>query len=265
MSGISSKEDAMADTALEEAADHLRRLLDAASYVVAFTGAGLSTESGVPDYRSKGSPWTRHRPIPFDLFMADPDQRVEAWRRKFAMDDLYAGARPSRGHRVLSQLVLAGRLVKIITQNIDNLHQSSGVGPAHLIELHGNGTYALCMACGRRHELAQVRAEFERNQTAPACETCGGIVKSATVSFGQGLPADALQAAQEAALACDLFIVLGSSLVVYPAAALPVIARRNEARLVILNREPTPLDREAHLVLRGDIGSILSATVPLID
>ena len=255
----------MVVTGLDEAAGHLRGLLESASRAAVFTGAGLSTESGVPDYRSKGSPWTRFAPIPFDRFLTDPDQRAEAWRRKFAMDALYAGAQPSRGHRVLSHLVRAGRVGTIITQNIDNLHQDSGVGPDHLIELHGNGTYARCLACGLRHELGPIRAAFARTGVAPVCEACGGIVKSATISFGQGLPADVLEAARRAALTCDLFIAIGSSLVVYPAAAFPVIARRNDAQLVIVNREPTPLDREAHLVVRGDIGSILAATVPLAD
>ncbi|MDR3462585.1 MAG: Sir2 family NAD-dependent protein deacetylase [Beijerinckiaceae bacterium] len=253
----------MVVTDYDEAAGLLRGLLESASRVVAFTGAGLSTESGIPDYRSKGSPWTRLAPIPFDRFLADPDQRAEAWRRKFAMDDLYVGAQPSRGHRVLSHLVRAGRVGTIITQNIDNLHQDSGVGPDHLVELHGNGTYARCMACGLRHELPPIRAVFARSGVAPACEACGGIVKSATISFGQGLPAEVLAAARQAALTCDLFIAMGSSLVVYPAAAFPVLARRNSAELVIVNREPTPLDSEAGLVVRADIGSILAATVPL--
>ncbi|WP_158807600.1 Sir2 family NAD-dependent protein deacetylase [Beijerinckia sp. L45] len=244
---------------IEAAASQLRQLIDSASNVVAFTGAGLSTESGVPDYRSKNSPWTRYTPIPFDLFVADPAQRVEAWRRKFAMDDLYADARPSRGHSALSQLVQAGQLAAIITQNIDDLHQRSGVGPDHLIELHGNGTYATCLTCAQRYELPPIRRAFEDTGEAPRCVWCGGIVKSATISFGQALPTSVLKAAQAATLACDLFIAIGSSLVVYPAAALPVLAQRHGAKLVILNGEATPLDRSADMVLRGDIGTVLDS------
>ena len=247
---------------LDEAAACLRDLFAAATQAVAFTGAGLSTESGVPDYRSKNSPWMRHKPIPFELFMSDAAQRAEAWRRKFTMDDLYAEARPSRGHRALHDLVEAGKLNVIITQNIDNLHQASGIGPEHLVELHGNGTYARCLACGTRHELSTIRRDFEGSGVAPRCAVCGGIVKSATVSFGQALPPDVLEAARTASTRCDLFIVVGSSLVVYPAAALPLVARRNGAVLVILNGERTPLDDEADVVLRGDIGDILERAFP---
>ena len=244
------------------AAERLQDVLNAASHAVAFTGAGLSTESGVPDYRSPGSPWLRHKPIPYAAFLAEPAHRVEAWRRKFAMDDIYAGACPSRGHRALSSLAAAGRLAAIITQNIDNLHQVSGVRPDQLIELHGNGTYATCLTCAQRFELADIRRGFEASGEAPTCLWCGGIVKSATISFGQALPASALSKARDAALACDLFIVVGSSLVVHPAAILPLLARRNGATLVILNGETTPLDGEADLVLRGDIGTVLQAFVP---
>jgi NAD-dependent deacetylase len=253
----------MVITDRDEAATLLRELLSSASSTVAFTGAGLSTESGVPDYRSENSPWTRYTPIPFDLFLADPAQRIEAWRRKFAMDDIYADARPSRGHRVLSDRIRAGQVDTIITQNIDNLHQASGVDAACLIELHGNGTYATCLTCTQRYDLATIRRDFERTGDAPQCAWCGGIVKSATISFGQALPTSVLKAAQAATLACDLFLAIGSSLVVYPAAALPVLAGRNGARLVILNGEATPLDAAADIVLRGDIGSILSAAVPV--
>lgn len=247
---------------VEVAARRLRDFIDAAKRTVAFTGAGLSTESGVPDYRSPNSPWTRNSPIPFDAFLADPVQRAEAWRRKFAMDDLYAGATPSRGHRALHKLVKADEVAAIITQNIDDLHQASGVEPDRLIELHGNGTYATCLTCAQRYELIDIRRAFEITGISPVCVWCGGIVKSATVSFGQSLPGPVLRAAQTETMACDLFVVIGSSLVVYPAAALPILAQRNGAALVILNREPTPLDREADLVLRADIGSVLDAAVP---
>lgn len=245
----------------DQAANRLAEAFALSRQAVAFTGAGISTESGVPDYRSPGSPWMRYKPIAYAAFLADPAQRVEAWRRKFAMDDIYAGAQPSRGHRALSHLSAAGRLHSIVTQNIDNLHQLSGVPASRLIELHGNGTYAACLSCAQRHELREVRRVFEEVGEAPACRECGGIVKSATISFGQALPPAVLRAAREAALACDLFVVIGSSLVVHPAASLPLQARRNGATLVILNGEATPLDGEADLVLRGDIGTILQ---PLI-
>ena len=156
--------------------------------VAGFTGAGISTESGVPDFRSPGSPWMRNKPIPFEAFLRSAEARREAWRRKFAMDDLYRGARPSRGHRALAALVDAGKMPAVITQNIDGLHQEAGVAADQVIELHGNGTYATCLRCGRRHELDWVRSRFEATGEPPNCAACGGIVKSATISFGQAMP-----------------------------------------------------------------------------
>ncbi|MBM6595643.1 Sir2 family NAD-dependent protein deacetylase [Microvirga sp. BT291] len=226
---------------------------------VGFTGAGISTESGVPDFRTPGSPWMQNKPIPYEAFLASAEVRREAWRRKFAMDDLYRGARPGVGHRFLATMVSSGRMPAVITQNIDGLHQQSGLSPEEVIELHGNGTYATCLSCGTRHELDGIRSLFETEGSPPPCRHCGGILKSATVSFGQAMPSDAMRRAQDLTLSCDLFLVLGSSLVVYPAAALPSLAKRNGASLVIVNREPTKLDAEADLVIRGEIGSILDA------
>ena len=235
----------------------LRSFLTEASNVVAFTGAGISTESGVPDFRSPGSPWRQHKPVDFADFIASPLARAEAWRRKFAMDDLYAGARPGRGHQVLAHFVETGTITGIITQNIDGLHASSGVGPEKIVELHGNGTYAVCLSCHRRHELADVRARFEAGGQAPTCG-CGGMVKSATISFGQAMPREPMRRAQALTQACDLFLVIGSSLAVQPAASFPALARQGGARLVIINREPTPLDALADLCLRGEIGPLLA-------
>jgi NAD-dependent protein deacetylase/lipoamidase len=228
-----------------------------ADAIAGFTGAGVSTESGVPDFRSPGSPWTRHKPIPFEAFTKSAEARREAWRRKFAIDDLSRGAGPSRGHQALASLVARGRMPAVITQNIDGLHQRSGVPADRVIELHGNGTYAGCLSCRRRHELDWVRQRLEETGEAPDCEACGGIVKSATVSFGQPLPGEAMRRAREVTLACDLFLAIGSSLVVYPAAALPILAKRNGSRLVIINREPTELDGIADLVIRAEIGPVL--------
>ncbi|MDP3257131.1 MAG: Sir2 family NAD-dependent protein deacetylase [Bosea sp. (in: a-proteobacteria)] len=232
-------------------------MLDAAGSIVAFTGAGISTESGVPDFRTAGSPWMVNKPIPFETFVKSREARAEAWRRKFAMDDHYAGAAPNAGHRALARLVGQGRAPAIITQNIDGLHQASGVPDAQVIELHGNGTYATCLGCGRRHELAEIRPVFEATGEPPDCAACGGPVKSATISFGQAMPQDKMIRAQQLALEAELFLVLGSSLVVYPAATLPVIAKRRAATLIIVNREPTELDAIADLVVRAEIGAAL--------
>ena len=241
----------------QDAIETLHAMLDAAGSIVAFTGAGISTESGFPDFRSAGSPWMVNKPIPFEAFVRSREVRAEAWRRKFAMDDHYAGATPNAGHRALARLVGQGRAPAIITQNIDGLHQASGVPDDRVIELHGNGTYATCLACGRRHELAEIRPSFEATGEPPDCAACGGPVKSATISFGQAMPQDKMIRAQQLALETELFLVLGSSLVVYPAATLPVIAKRREATLIIVNREPTELDAIADLVVRAEIGAAL--------
>lgn len=243
-------------TSVDEAQAELARLFASARRVAGFTGAGISTECGVPDFRSPDSPWMKHRPIDFSLFRADPLAREEAWRRKFTMDDMYAGAQPGRGHRAFARLVASDKMGAVITQNIDGLHQAAGTPPERVVELHGNGTYAKCLSCGQRHELVDVRREFERTGAAPEC-SCGGAIKSATISFGQAMPEDAMRRAQQETEACDLFLTVGSSLVVYPAAGFPVLAKRRGARLVIVNREETQLDDVADLVLRGDIGDIL--------
>jgi NAD-dependent deacetylase len=241
----------------QDAIETLHAMLDRAGSIVAFTGAGISTESGVPDFRSAGSPWMVNKPIPFQAFVKSREARAEAWRRKFAMDDHYAGATPNAGHRALARLVGQGRAPAIITQNIDGLHQASGVPDDRVIELHGNGTYATCLACGRRHELAEIRPAFEATGEPPDCAACGGPVKSATISFGQAMPQDKMIRAQQLALEAELFLVVGSSLVVYPAATLPVIAKRQEATLIIVNREPTELDAIADLVVRAEIGAAI--------
>ncbi len=234
----------------------LDALIERSTRIVAFTGAGISTECGVPDFRSKNSPWQRLKPIDFDIFISDVLQREEAWRRKFALDDIYGHVQPGRGHWALANLVASNKVVGIITQNIDNLHQASGVAAEHIVELHGNGAYATCLDCGKRHELGPIRRDFMATGAAPICGDCGGIVKTATISFGQSLPEAAIQRAYEMATGCDLFLAIGSSLVVYPAAAFPTIARQHGARLVIVNDEKTPLDDVADIVLRGDIGDI---------
>jgi NAD-dependent deacetylase len=248
----------MTEAELKTATDDLASLFRQSSRAVAFTGAGISTESGIPDFRSPGGLWTQNKPIPFQAFMQSREARAEAWRRKFTMDDSYRGAAPARGHLALAAMIRAGHLSGIITQNIDNLHQDAGTPDPHLIEIHGNGTYATCLACGRRHELSWVRQRFEASGGEPPdCEACGGPVKSATISFGQAMPEAKMRQAAAWSTDCDLFLAIGSSLVVYPAAGLPLAARESGAQLVIINREETPLDEAAHLVIRADIGEVL--------
>jgi len=241
--------------------DRLREMIDGARRIVAFTGAGISTESGIPDFRSPGGIWTKYQPIYFDDFMSSEEMRREAWRWKFATDETMVKAEPNAGHRALARLVEQGKMTAIITQNVDGLHQRSGVPASKIIELHGNTTYATCLDCGQRHELAPIRKAFEHDGTLPACEKCDGIVKTATISFGQAMPEIQMARAQDETQNCDLFIVLGSSLVVYPAAGFPQIAKRRGAKLVILNRDPTDQDDDADLVLHGEIGPTMSRVV----
>ena len=249
---------------LETAIDHLQELVDGARVIVPFTGAGISTECGIPDFRSPGGLWTKNRPIPFDEFLASQEMRNEAWRRRFAMDAHFSAAQPGRGHLALASFYRTGKSPAVITQNIDNLHQSSGISGEHVIELHGNNSYALCLDCAKRFELSWVRQQFtDANERAPDCPDCGGAIKSATVSFGQAMPESAMRRAEELALACDLFLAVGSSLVVWPAAGFPLLARRNGAGLVIINREATEFDGIADLVIRDDIGSVLSPFILL--
>ena len=242
-------------------AEALASLLRQARRAVVFTGAGISTESGIPDFRSPGGIWTRMMPIDFSDYVADPEARRESWRRRFEMEETWNQVRPNDGHRAVAELAARGIVSHVITQNIDALHQAGGVPEEQVIELHGNITYAKCLDCEGRMEIAAIRAHFEAEGDAPACPACGGIVKTATISFGQAMPEHEMARAEAAVAACDLCLVAGSSLQVYPAASFPLKAKRNGARLAILNREPTPQDPYADLVIHGEIGPILSLAV----
>ena len=241
----------------------LARMLADARNVTVFTGAGISTESGVPDFRSPGGVWSRMKPIVFQDFAASEAARREAWTRAFTGATGWTGATPNAGHHAVAALVAQGKAGAVITQNVDNLHQDSDVPADQVIELHGNASYATCLACGLRHELADLKAPFLDRGEIPACRACGGLVKTATISFGQAMPRGPMDRAEAETLACDLFIVLGSSLAVYPAAGFPVLAKRNGAALVIINREPTEQDEIADLVINDEIGPTLSAAVPM--
>ncbi len=243
--------------------ERLKAMIDNSRRAVVFTGAGISTESGIPDFRSPGGIWTKYKPIDFRDFIASEEMRRESWRRKFASDSVMKTARPNKGHLAVAKLVQSGKVSSVITQNVDGLHQLSGVPDEKVIELHGNATYAACLDCGKRFELDDIRKAFETDETLPVCDACGGIVKTATISFGQAMPVAEVRAAEKETLACDLFLAIGSSLVVYPAAGFPDLAKRNGAGLVIINRDPTSLDSIADLVINDEIGPTLSAVVGL--
>lgn len=236
-------------------------MLEESRRVVVFTGAGISTESGIPDFRSPNGIWSKFTPVYYDDFVASEEARREAWRRKMVVDRDMQAAVPNRGHRAVAELVRRDKASCVITQNIDGLHQKSGIPDGRVIELHGNSTYATCLDCSLRHELEPILDAFARDGTLPVCRTCGGLVKTATVSFGQAMPAAAMERAERETLECDLFLALGSSLVVYPAAGFPILAKKNGARLVIVNREPTDLDAIADRVLNTEIGTALGEAV----
>ena len=239
----------------------LRALISGAEAIVALTGAGISTESGIPDFRSPGGLWTRMKPITFQEFAASEEARLEDWRRRFTMNEGFAKAEPNAGHRGLVELANDGRLRAVVTQNIDGLHQRAGLSLDRIIEIHGNSTHGRCLDCRAPMSLEQVQKRIDETGASPRCR-CGGLVKAAIVSFGEPMPEDRMRAASDHAVAADLFLVIGSSLQVQPAASLPLIAHRAGARIVIVNRDPTPLDSVAVLCITRSIGAVFSALYP---
>ena len=238
-----------------------RELIAGASRIVGFTGAGISTESGVPDFRSPNGVWARNRIVDFQEFVSSEAGRIEYWRQKAAAWPAMRDARPNAGHHAFVELHRQGRLEALITQNIERLHQRSGVPAGKVLELHGTTTEAVCLTCGDRITSDEACRRIAGGERAPRCRPCGGLLKPATISFGQALPHDVLARAQTAVETCDLLLAVGSSLVVEPAASLPRAAGRAGARLIIVNRDPTPLDGMADAVVRGEIGAVLPALV----
>jgi NAD-dependent deacetylase len=241
--------------------DTLAQLLRESHRGVIFTGAGISTESGIPDFRSPGGLWTRMKPIQYQDYIASESVRQESWKRRFENGSVLMTAKPNRGHDAVARLVTLGKVSTVITQNIDNLHQNSGIPADKVIELHGNSTYAKCLRCQQRVELSELEHEFQETRKIGPCRSCGGIIKTATISFGQEMPAAPMARAAEETARCDLFMVLGSSLSVFPAADFPMQALQGGARLVIVNRDPTDIDHLANLVVHAGIGETLSAAV----
>lgn len=252
MSDMNTKEDAI---------QSLTDLLLASQNTVFFTGAGISTESGIPDFRSPGTGlWNKMKPIEFQDFVNSAESRRESWERKFA-SDVMTRAEPNAGHLAIHRWFALGHAGGVITQNVDNLHQQSGLEDHQVVELHGNATYASCLSCGARYGLESIRAEFEQRGEVAPCPTCGGLIKTATISFGQSMPEAEMAKAQQFTEGCDLMIVLGSSLTVYPAAGFPQYAKQLGASLVIINREPTDQDGIADLVIHESIGEVMSQAV----
>ena len=231
--------------------------LDASTETVAFTGAGISTESGIPDFRSPGGVWSKSRPVYFDEFVGSADARFEYWKQKAESHSDFRDAQPNVTHNELTRWESTGMLRAVITQNIDGLHQQAG--SQNVLELHGTAREISCLDCGWRDKVDSWVERFLTDNRVPDCPECGGMLKHATISFGQSLPADVLQSAREQAIASELFFAMGSSLVVEPAASLPVLAKHNGARLVIMNRDPTPLDTIADLIVNDPLGETMSS------
>src|SRR3954453_22325343 len=231
--------------------------LAASQSAVVLSGAGISTESGIPDFRSPGGVWSKYRTVYFEEFLESADARHEYWRQKCEMHRDFASAAPNAGHQVLARWEAAGRIRGVITQNIDGLHQMAD--NRQVLELHGTVPQAACLDCKARYEIGPLVEQFVASNHVPECPECGGPLKHATISFGQTLPADVLMEANRWSREADLMLAIGSSLVVTPAADLPRTAKEQGARLVIINRDPTPLDSQADACLRGSIGEVLTA------
>jgi NAD-dependent deacetylase len=229
------------------------RNIRASDRIVVFTGAGISTESGIPDFRSPGGTWTRYRPITFQEYMASEAARVETWKRRLDNWERYRSAKPNVGHYFVCSLAAKGKLIGLITQNVDGLHGQAGLPEEKIVELHGSHRKVICMSCGRECDPDDIIKRLVGDFESPKC-ACGGILKMATVSFGQPMPEEAMRRAQQWTEEAKIFIVMGSSLQVQPAASFPVLAKRNGALLAIINREPGPLDEIADFVHHGAIG-----------
>jgi NAD-dependent deacetylase len=242
--------------ALPSAIERVASWLGKARHAVVFTGAGISTESGIPDFRSPGGVWSRNRPVYYEDFLASPEARFEYWRQKSEAANDFQRAEPNTGHLMIARWEQMGRLAAVITQNIDGLHQQAG--SRRVLELHGTARWIKCVDCEQRFEPKPLVEAFRTRQAVPPCPACGGRLKSATISFGQALPTEVLEESIQLAEASDLFLAIGSSLVVHPAAGLPQVARRAGAQLVIINRDPTEQDAAADAVIREPIGSTLA-------
>ena len=248
----------MLDAELQEKIEELAALVRSSRWVVAFSGAGISTESGIPDFRGPQGIWTKMRPIELTEFLADPSARREYWRRKI---EGYPQMRDA--DRALARLYEAGYLKTMITQNIDGLHQKAGIPNERVIELHGSNAYISCLQCRKRFEWEEVLPFFDKKPApsteCPRCDDCGGWLKPATISFGQAMPEEETRRAFNEAEKADLLIAVGTSLQVYPAAGVPGETRRHGGDVAIINNQPTALDHEADLIVRGASGEILSA------
>jgi len=236
----------------------LNEFISQSESLVFFTGAGISTNSGIPDFRGPKGIWKTSQPIYFQDFVNSKEKRIESWERKFSNELNIHKAKPNQGHLKIAEIMNKKDLSHLITQNVDNLHQESGVSDSQITELHGNATYAKCLDCQLRYDLNELKQSFLENKEPPLCNECNGLIKTATISFGQAMPEKEMVIAQKKSISCDLFICIGTSLAVFPAADLPILAKETGSKLVIINNEPTQMDHIADLVVNRDISEVFS-------
>jgi NAD-dependent deacetylase len=237
-----------------------------AKRTVVFTGAGLSTESGIPDFRSPGGVWDKYNPedFYFQNFLANEASREKYWQMATEMWEPIKKAQPNPAHLAIAEFEKLGKLDCVITQNIDGLHFKAGNSEEKVIQLHGTAIFVSCLSCRKRYDRNEIQERIKKGQKAPRCDDCGGLLKPATISFGQSMPEKETQEAYHRSSFCDLFIVIGSSLVVQPAASMPLVAKRNGARLVIINRDPTPFDDIADLVIHDQAGPTMESILEYV-
>jgi NAD-dependent deacetylase len=251
---------------MEDQVKQIAQWITASKKAVFFSGAGLSTESGIPDFRSPGGVWDRYDPedFTFQNFLASEASRQRYWQMATEFYQPIKTAQPNQAHLAIAELEKLGKLDCVITQNIDGLHFKAGNSEERVIELHGTAIFVSCLNCNKRYDRDEIQERILRGQKAPRCDDCGGALKPATISFGQSMPGRETQEAYRRSSTCDLFIVIGSSLVVQPAASMPLVAKRNGARLVIINRDPTPYDDMADVVVYGQAGSTMASILEYV-
>tara|TARA_B100000963_G_scaffold260594_1_gene228836 strand:+ start:62 stop:799 length:738 start_codon:yes stop_codon:yes gene_type:complete len=230
-----------------------KKLVKNSSYPVFFTGAGISTDSGIPDFRGPNGFWKKNTPIYFQDFMSSNDMRKQYWEQSVNFKSNFSQFRPNKGHDAIAKIINSKKHGHCVTQNVDNLHQAAGLEDNQVTEIHGNATYAVCLSCEKKYELETIHQAFKENQKPPNCQDCKGFIKTATISFGQPMPQKEMMRAQYEATNCDLMVAVGSSLVVYPAATIPLLGKQSGAKFVILNNEPTEMDEFADLVINANI------------
>ena len=251
---------------MEDKVKQVAQWIVASRRVIVFSGAGLSTESGIPDFRSPGGVWDRYNPedFYFQNFLASEASREKYWEMATEMYEPIKIAQPNQAHLAIAELEKLGKLDCVITQNIDGLHFKAGNSEEKVIQLHGTAVFVSCLGCQKRYDRDQIQERIKAGRKAPRCDDCGGLLKPATISFGQSMPEKETEEAYHRSSLCDLFIVVGSSLVVQPAASMPLVAKRSGAKLVIINRDPTPYDDMADLVVHGQAGSTMKGILDYV-